>query len=134
MSGIRQRTGTLLAAHALVAGFLGAVAIRTQGLDALGWAALMALVLGLCASAALLAPWQLKFTVDASTPHSELFEQAAAEADRGTLGWLAAAGYAYQALREQNALKVRRMAWLSGAVGFLAIAQTVTWLAALALQ
>jgi hypothetical protein len=65
VSGIRQRTGTLLAAHALVASFLGAATIRAQGLEPLGWIALAALVLGLCASAVLLAPWQLKFAVDA---------------------------------------------------------------------
>jgi hypothetical protein len=46
-SGIRQRTGTLLAAHALVASFLGATVIRAHGLDAFGWIALAALVLGL---------------------------------------------------------------------------------------
>jgi hypothetical protein len=56
VSGIRQRTGTLLAAHALVASFLGSATIRTHGLDTLGWTALSALVLGLCVSALLLAP------------------------------------------------------------------------------
>jgi len=37
VTGIRQRTGTLLAAHALVASFLGATAVRARGLHALGW-------------------------------------------------------------------------------------------------
>ncbi len=50
------------------------------------------------------------------------------------MGWLAAAGYGYQRLREQNARKVRWMALLSGIVGLLMIAQTVSWLAALALE
>lgn len=36
VSGIRQRTGTLLAAHALVASFLGATTVHAQGLHALG--------------------------------------------------------------------------------------------------
>lgn len=48
VSGIRQPTGTLLAANALVASFLGSVTIRAQGLKALSWIALVALVLGLC--------------------------------------------------------------------------------------
>ncbi len=48
VSGIRQRTGTVLAAHALVASFLGPAPIRAQGLEFLGWIALVALVLGLC--------------------------------------------------------------------------------------
>lgn len=134
VSGVRQRTGTLLAAHALVASFLGAATIRAQGLETLGWIALVALVLGLLASAVLLAPWQLKFAVDARELYDELYEQASVEADTDTLGWLAAAGYGYQALREENALKVRLMSWLSGGVGILMIAQTISWLAALAVE
>ena len=130
VSGVRQRTGTLLAAHALVASFLGAATIRAQGLETLGWVALAALVVGLCASAVLLAPWRLKFAVDARELYDELYKQASSEADSGTLGWLAAAGYGYQALRVENARKVRRMSWLSGAVGILMIAQTISWLAA----
>jgi hypothetical protein len=134
VSGIRQRTGTLLAANALVASFLGAATIRAQGLEAFGWIALVALVLGLIVSAVLLAPWRLKFAVDAREIYDELYEQASAEAEADTLGWLAAAGYGYQALREENARKVRRMSWLSGAVGILMIAQTISWLAALAVE
>ena len=53
VSGIRQRTGTLLAAHALVASFLGGATIRAKGLDALGSIALASLVLGLVVAAAL---------------------------------------------------------------------------------
>ena len=131
--GVRNKAAdrnVALAANALVASFLGAATIRGQGLEALGWIALVALVLGLCASAVLLAPWQLKFAVDAR----ELYEQASAEADADTLGWLAAAGYGYQSLREENADKVRLMSLLSGAVGILMIAQTIAWLAALAVK
>jgi hypothetical protein len=40
VAGVRQRTGTLLAAHALVASFLGATTVKAQGLHALGWLAL----------------------------------------------------------------------------------------------
>jgi hypothetical protein len=47
VAGIRQRTGTLLAAHALVASFLGAATIRETGLDAWGWIAISLLVIGL---------------------------------------------------------------------------------------
>jgi hypothetical protein len=43
VAGVRSRTGTLLAAHALVASFLGAIAVRAHGLHALGWVALVAL-------------------------------------------------------------------------------------------
>ena len=65
VAGIRQRTGTLLAAHALVASFLGATTVKAQGLQLLGWLAVAALLLGLVAAAVLLAPWRLKFAVDA---------------------------------------------------------------------
>jgi hypothetical protein len=134
VAGVRQRTGTLLAAHALVASFLGATTVRAQGLHALGWVALVALVLGLVAAAILLAPWHLKFAVDASELYDELYEQALTESDADTLGWLAAAGYGYQKLREENASKVRRMSWLSGALGVLMVVQTLAWLAALAID
>jgi hypothetical protein len=134
VAGVRSRAGTLLAAHALVASFLGATAVRAHGLHALGWVALVALVLGLVAAAVLLAPWQLKFAVDARELYGELFEQAVAEAEADTLGWLAAAGFGYQDLREGNAAKVGFMSWLSGVLGVLMVLQTIAWLAALAVS
>ena len=134
VAGIRQRTGTLLAAHALVASFLGATTIRAVGLDAWGWIALAALVVGLIAAAVLLAPWDLKFAVDAQQLYDELYAQAAKEADAGTLGWLAAAGYGYQALRVENFRKVQWMSRISGGLGVLMIAQTLAWLTALAVD
>ena len=134
VTGIRQRTGTLRAAHALVASFLGATTIRAQGLRALSWVAVAALLLGLLAAAILLAPWRLKFAVDARELYRDLHEQAAAEAEDDTLGWLATAGYSYQALREENAPKVQRMSWLSGALGGLMVLQTLAWPAALAVD
>jgi hypothetical protein len=134
VSGIRQRTGTLLAAHALVASFLGATTVRAHGLELWGLVALAALVAGLVVAALLLAPWQLKFAVDARELYDELYEQAAEEAPADTLGWLAAAGYGYQALREENSRRVRIMSWLSGAMGVLMVVQTLAWLTALAVD
>lgn len=133
VAGIRQRTGTLLAAHALVASFLGAAAVRARGLQPFGWVALSALVLGLAAAAVLLAPWRLRFSVDARELYDDLYERAMGEAPADTLGWLAEAGYGYQALRDRNAPRVQRMSWLSGALGLLMLAQTLCWLAALLL-
>ncbi len=134
VTGIRQRTGTLLAAHALVASFLGATAVRARGLHTVGWLALTALTLGLVVAAILLAPWQLRFAVDASELYDHLYEQAVSEASADTLGWLAAAGYGYQNLREENAFKVRCISWLSGALGVLMVIQTLAWLAALTVE
>ena len=134
VAGIRQRTGTLLAAHALVASFLGSAAIRVAGLDVLGSIALATLVIGLIVAAILLAPWRLKFAVNARDLYDALYEQASAEAEAETLGWLAAAGFGYQALREENMPTVRRMSRLSGFLGVIVVAQTVAWLLALAVH
>ena len=134
VSGVRQRTGTLLAAHALVASFLGATTIREAGFSGWGWIAVGSLVAGLVAAAILLAPWKLKFSVDARRLYGELYEQARKEADAGTLGWLASAGYGYQALREENIGRVRWMSRLSGALGVLMVCQTLAWLTGLAVQ
>jgi hypothetical protein len=114
-----QRTGTLLAAHAIVASFLGATVVKAHGLHILGWLAVAALVLGLFAAACILSPWRMKFAVDARELHSELYEQALAESEEDTLGWLAAAGYGYQDLRETNAGRVRVTSMLSGLLGSL---------------
>jgi hypothetical protein len=134
VSGIRSRTGTLLAAHALVASFLGSATLRAQGLRAAGWIALVTLVLGLVAAAVLLSPWRLKFAVDAESLYDELYEQATSEADAETLGWLAVAGYSYQALRSENFRRVTWMSRLSAALGILMVAQTLAWLTALAVH
>ena len=134
VAGVRQRTGTLLAAHALVASFLGAATIRETGLDSGGWIAISLLVVGLVAAGVLLAPWKLTFAVDARGLYSQLYEEAAAEADAGTLGWLASGGYLYQALREENETRVRWMSRISGALGGLMVLQTVAWLAGLAIN
>lgn len=115
VSGIRQRIGTLLAANALVASLLGSATIRAQGLKALSWIALVALVLGLCASAVLLAPWQLKFAVDARELYDELYEQASAEVETGTLGlacggrvWLSGAARGKRGQGSANVVAVGR--------------------------
>ena len=133
VAGVRQRTGTLLAAHALVASFLGAATIRETGLGPWGWIAVILLVLGL-AAAAVARSWKLTFSVDARELHGELYEQAESEAEAGTLGWLAAAGYGYQALRENNAERVTSISRISGALGVLMVLQTLAWLAGLAVD
>jgi hypothetical protein len=124
VAGVRQRTGTLLAAQALVASFLGGTTIRETGLDAWSWIAVALLVAGLVAAAVLLAPWDLRFSVDPRRLYDELYEAAAAEAEAGTLGWLASAGYGYKALRDANHRRVAWMSRISGALGVLMVLQT----------
>lgn len=92
---------------------------------------LVGLVLGLVAAAILLAPWKLKLAIDAPELYDKRYERTAREAPADTLGWLAEAGYGYQALRKKNAAQVRRMSQLSGALGVLMVVQTLAWLAAL---
>jgi len=130
VAGIRQRTGTLLAAHALVASFLGSTTLRDQGSSVLGWVALAALAAGLIVAAILLAPWRLRFAMDARKLYDQLSGQAAAEAP-GASDWLARAGFAHQVLHDENAERVRRMSWLSGLLAVLMVCQTLAWLAAL---
>jgi hypothetical protein len=132
VAGIRQRTGTLLAAHALVASFLGATTLRESGLSTWTWIALAALVLGLGAAAVLLAPWNLTFAVPAPELYAGLRDQAAQEATEGTLGWLVTAGYSYEALRELNARRVTFMSRIAAAFAILMVAQTLAWLTGLA--
>lgn len=134
VASVRRRTGTLLAAHALVASFLGASTLRAHGVRTLGWVALAALVLGLVVAAVLLASWKLKFAVDAHSLYEDLYAQAAAEAAAETLGWLAAAGFLYQDLRKANATRIRLMSVLSGLLASLMVAQTLAWLAELAVN
>jgi hypothetical protein len=131
VAGIRQRTGTLLAAHALVASFLGGATLRDEGLSALSWTALAALVLGLVAAAILLAPWHLRFAVDARELYDALRDQAISEEHARTFDWLVTAGFAHQELHEGNTTRVGRMSWLSGTLAALMVAQTLGWLAAL---
>jgi len=95
VTGIRQRTGTLLAAHALVASFLGATTVKARGLHGFGWFAVVALVAGLALAAVLLSNWDLRFAIDAPELYDELYESALQEAEADTLGWLVSAAYGY---------------------------------------
>lgn len=131
VNGVRQRTGTLLAAHALVASFLGATTVKAKGLHGFSWAALVALLLGLIIAAVLLSNWKLRFAVDAPDLYAELYDEAAAEAENDTLGWLVSAAYGYHNLRRANAKRVRIMSVLLTLLAVLMVLQTVFWLVAL---
>jgi hypothetical protein len=88
VTGIRQRTGTLLAAHALVASFLGATAVKAKGLHGWGWWALATLVLGLALAAILLSNWKLSFAIDAQELYEGLYDDAAREpSTKRWVGW-----------------------------------------------
>jgi hypothetical protein len=131
VAGIRQRTGTLLAAHALVASFLGAATIGAHGLRGWDWVALAALAVALVVAAALLAPWRLEFAVDARILYEQLSRRVADEADVEASKHLVAAGIGYQRLRDLNAPRVRWMEALSAWLSVLIVIQTVAWIAGL---
>ncbi len=133
VAGIRQRTGTLLAAHALVASFLGGASIR-DGIDPWAFAALGVLVAGLVVAAILLAPWRVRFAVDARDLYEELYPYAAAEPETEAMGWLARAGIGYQGLHDENAARVHAMSRLSGTLAALVVVETLCWLLALPLE
>lgn len=134
VAGIRQRTGTVLAAQALVASFLGALTISEHGLTVWAWVALAVLIASLTMAVVLLSPWRLRFAVDADDLYRSLYEQAAAEARDGTVGWLAAARFGYQEIHASNAPRVRRMNVISEILAGLTVIQTLFWLMAMAVD
>jgi hypothetical protein len=131
VAGIRGRAGTLLAAHALVASFLGAAVLRERGLTAAGWIALATLIAGLAVAVRLLGGWRLRFSVDPRVLHEELRDLVALEPADGTLDWLLNAADIYGGLRERNIEAVGRMTYLLELLGTLTIAQAVAWIVGL---
>lgn len=109
----------------------GATTVKSKGLHGFSWAALVALLLGLIISAVLLSNWRLRFAVDAPDFYAELYDEAAAEAETDTLGWLVSAAYGYHNLRRANANRVRIMSILLTLLGVLMVLQTLFWLVAL---
>jgi hypothetical protein len=127
VAGIRQRTGTLLAADALIASFLGSATLRAQSSSPLTWIALATLVAGLIVAVVLLAPWPLRFALDTRAIYEAL--RGPAVADVAEL--LVTVGLAHQKLRSTNDEAVRRMSRLSGALAALTVWQTLAWTGAL---
>jgi hypothetical protein len=132
VTAIRQRTGTLLAAHALVASFFGAPTLSTDGLQAWSWLALVSLVVGLVVAAVLLAPWRLPFALDAHTLHERLYGESSPATTSESSVWLAAAGFAYQQVRDENVPRVRAMSVLSAVLSVVLVLQTLAWVVQLA--
>jgi hypothetical protein len=125
---LRHRTGTLLAAQAVVASFLGGSALQRAPLSLFGWLAIVALVVMTAAAAVVLAPWRIGFTIDAHVLYRRLRPWVDAELGEGTAGWLATAGFAFQDLRGRNERAVRRLSVLSGALSILLVVETGLWI------
>jgi hypothetical protein len=132
VTGIQQRTGTLLAAHALVASFLGGTVLTSRGLDGWTWMAIGALLVGLVLAAILLAPWDFRFSIAAPDLYDKIFAVASAEGPTDNLSWLVEAAFDYELLRKRNARRARRMGRMSSLLAFLVVVQTLAWLVDLA--
>jgi hypothetical protein len=132
VSGIRQRTGTLVAAHALVASFFGATTLSADGLHAWSWIALASLFVGLVVAAVLLAPWRLRFALDARVLYEHLYNGLPPAVTSDSSASLAAAGFAYQQVRDQNGPRVRAMSLLSAVLSVVLVLQTLAWVLQLA--
>jgi hypothetical protein len=130
IAGIRQRTSTLLAAHALVASFLGSEALHSAGFVIWSWLALAALFVGLTLAAVLLASWDLRFVIEPDEVFAALGADADAKADDG-LTWLSGLAFGYQRLRDSNKPVVDRMSRLASILAVLMVVQTVGWISAL---
>ncbi len=89
------------------------------------------MLLGLVIAAVLLSNWQLRFAIDAPDFYAELHDEAPAEAESDTLGWLVSAAFGYHDLRRANAKRVRIMGRLLTVLGALMVLQTLFWLVAL---
>lgn len=111
VTGIRQRTGTLVAAHALVASFFGAATLRTDGL---------------------LAPWRLRFALDARVLYADIFDGLPSVVTSDSPVWVAAAGFAYQRVHDENVPLIRAMSALSGVLSIVLVVQMLAWVVQLA--
>jgi hypothetical protein len=127
---LRHRTGTLLAAQAVVASFLGGSALQRAPLSLCGWLAIAALVMGVVAGAGAFAPWQMTFALDAR----EAYRSLRVEADGDGDGWLISAALLYRETRRKNLRAVRSVSFLSAALSPLLIVQTVLWITALGVR
>lgn len=130
VSGIRSRTGTLVAAQALVASFLGGAVADRGSFGVFGWAAMTMLVLGLVLAVVLLWPWPLRFSLEAA----ELYNDLRAQADEGTLRWLLLAALAHKDIQRRNLGVVRRLVRFSAALSVVTVVQIVLWIAAVAVR
>lgn len=134
VSDIRTRAGTLVAAQALVASFLGDAATGGGSLGPWGWAAIGSLTLGLLLATVILAPWKLDFSLDMHDLYADLRAVADREAGAGTLGWLTTVIHLYQERILSNKPAVLRLNRLSAALGVATTVQSLLWIVAIGVR
>lgn len=124
VSGIRSRTGTLVATQALVASFLGGAAADHGPFGLLGWSAVAMLVLGLGLAAAVLAPWRMRFALDTRETYVDLHEVV----EQGDPLWLAMIGFAHQDQCHQNRRTINILKALSALLSCVTVMQALFWI------
>jgi hypothetical protein len=126
LTEMQGRTGTLLAAGALAASFLGGRALDKVGLDFANWCALVAFGSSLvCAGLILLPGKAMTFSGSGREFYENAFEDGEAEIYRRLTYWL-------EGLHDANYIPMRRLARLfTGALCALGIAITL-WAVAIA--
>ena len=131
VAGIRQGTASLLAAQALVASFLGGPAIRSGGFT--GWVrpAVIVFVLGLVIATLLLAPWRMRFALDARELYERLEGGEAGRTAAAQRALLTSAAFAHRDLARKNGYREAIMRGLLTTLCFATVAQTLFWLRAL---
>lgn len=130
IAGIRQRTGTLLAAQALVASLLGSDALRADGFSGWNRPATITLVAGLVLAIVVLAPWKLSFALGAHELYARLRSEAGGDPGGAGRAALVSAAFAYQDLHWENSSREQIMRWLSVALSAVTVMQTLFWLLA----
>lgn len=128
VSGIRARTGTLVATQALVASFLGGAAADRGSFGVLGWSAIAMLVVGLGLAAVVLAPWRMRFALDSR----EIYEDLNEAARRGDLDWLAAISFAHGYLCDKNYKSINYLSLLSILMSCVTVVQAFLWIGEIA--
>jgi hypothetical protein len=134
VNGIRTRAGTLVAAQALIASFLGAAATEGGALDPWGWAAVGSLMLGLLLATVIVAPWEMTFSVDLRDFSSDLRLVVDAEAGADTLDWLWTVSLLHQERHLHNRSLVRRLNGLSAALAVVTTVQSLLWIVAIGVR
>jgi hypothetical protein len=134
VADVRSRAATLVAAQALVASFLGDAATNGGPLDAWGWAAVGALLLGLLLATVIVAPLDATFSVDMRDVYQDLRTVAAREAEAETLNWLTTVSLLYQEQKLNNRRTFRRLNRLSAALGVMTTVQSLLWIIAIGVR
>lgn len=129
VSELRARTGTLLAAAALAASFLGANALQRDGITPLAVAAVLALVLALGLCLSVLVPHTMIFALDARELHDAIY----ADIDDPALVHVRVAYYLHD-VRAENQPVVDRLFNRFRLAALALGAEIALWVLALALS